>query len=125
MKSESHRDHDRAPRPRIGAPTPRAVQVIAALRSRGDAARAREWDRMSGKLATLDASQRAAVEMLLDSIVDRLLHPPTVRIEHATPEITDSYTDVLESLFDLDLPREITTDAGGSPGRPSHPSGAG
>lgn len=76
--------------------------VVAALRSLGDSVRAAELERHRGKLESLDAEQRAAVEALTRGIVAKLLHEPTVRLKEAAGSPRgERLGEALRALFDL------------------------
>lgn len=83
-----------------------AIEVeptIRSLRSRAEAVRQAELDRLAGKLGSLDERQREAVEALSRGILNTLLHEPTVRLK----ELADSggaehHANALRELFDLD-----------------------
>jgi glutamyl-tRNA reductase len=84
-------------RQRIVAP------VISALRRQSREIRATELERFTGKLARLDTETLAAVEALVDGVVNKLLHEPTVRLkESAGTDRGDLYVDAVRALFALD-----------------------
>lgn len=58
-----------------------ADPVVAALRSRGEALRQAEWDRLSHRLEQLSPRERAAVEAMTRSLLAKLLHHPTVQLK--------------------------------------------
>jgi glutamyl-tRNA reductase len=79
------------------------VPTIAQLRSAIDGIREAELERMAGPLGTLSPTQRAQVEQLTTSIVNKILHLPTVRMKELAAERDVSvYVDALRRLFDLD-----------------------
>ena len=79
------------------------VPTIAQLRSAIDGIREAELERMAGPLGTLSPAQRAQVEQLTTSIVNKILHLPTVRMKELAAERDVSvYVDALRRLFDLD-----------------------
>lgn len=78
--------------------------VIRALRSRAEAVRVAEMERLGSRLASLDAEQRVAVDALTEGIVNTLLHHPTIRLkERADEGRAQVVADALRDLFDLDL----------------------
>ncbi len=77
--------------------------TIKALRHRAEEVRTGELERLSNKLADLDADEREAVEALSKGIVNTLLHEPTVRLkELADGGGAEHYANALRELFDLD-----------------------
>ncbi|OPZ84189.1 MAG: Glutamyl-tRNA reductase [bacterium ADurb.Bin429] len=58
-----------------------AAPVICALRDAFETTRRAELERMAGTLATLSPEQRAAVDLLTTSLVNKLLHTPTVHLK--------------------------------------------
>jgi glutamyl-tRNA reductase len=79
--------------------------TIAALRRRAEQVRAAELDRFAPRLAGLDDRQRATVEQITRSIVNTLLHEPTVRMKAASSRDEGRWSaDVVRALFDLDDP---------------------
>jgi len=57
--------------------------TIASLRSHAESIRSREIDRMNGWFTSLSDDDRRRVEQLTNSIVNKLLHEPTVRLRDA------------------------------------------
>jgi glutamyl-tRNA reductase len=79
------------------------VPTIALLRSAVDGIREAELQRLGSKLESLSPEQRAQVEQLTSSIVNKILHLPTVRMkELAAEKDAYVYVDALRHLFDLD-----------------------
>lgn len=76
--------------------------TIRALRGQAEAVRIAELERLRAKLASLDESQRAAVDALTRGIVNTLLHQPTVRLKQlADVGGADPGLELLRELFDL------------------------
>jgi glutamyl-tRNA reductase len=85
-----------------------------------------ELGRLAQRRPDLTDEQRADVAQTVHRVVQRLLHPPTVRVRQlaATPD-GDQYAAVLRELFDLEVPpqpdaaRAVEVDAvtpvGGTP----------
>jgi glutamyl-tRNA reductase len=75
--------------------------AIASLRAWAEEIRAAELARARGRLG-LSESQEAAVESVTSRIVDKLLHPPTVRLKEAAAGADGgSYAQTVRHLFDL------------------------
>jgi glutamyl-tRNA reductase len=63
-----------------------------------------ELERLGGKLGDLTDEQRAQVDMLTASIVNKILHTPTVKMkEVAGSQECYLYVDVVRTLFDLSV----------------------
>jgi glutamyl-tRNA reductase len=79
------------------------VPTIALLRSAVDGIREGELQRLGARLDDLTPHQREQVELLTTSIVNKILHMPTVRMKELAGE-RDSYVyvDALRQLFGLD-----------------------
>ena len=78
------------------------VPTIASLRETVEQIRRAELERLSGKLADLTDEQRAQVDMLTASIVNKILHVPTVKMkEVAGSQDCYLYVDAVRTLFDL------------------------
>jgi glutamyl-tRNA reductase len=77
------------------------VPAIASLRAWAEEIRAAELARVRGRLG-LSASQEEAVESITAQIVNKLLHPPTVRLKEAAAGAEGgSYAQAVRHLFDL------------------------
>lgn len=85
----------------------RVTPTVVALRSRAAQIVGGEVERFDSRHLDLDAQVRADVAQLVNRVVDKLLHAPTVRVrELASGPDGDSYADALHQLFDLD-PRAV------------------
>jgi len=79
------------------------VPTIATLREAVEDIRRSELDRLGSKMSDLTDEQRARVEMLTASIVNKILHVPTVKMkEVAGRDQCYLYVDAVRTLFDLD-----------------------
>jgi glutamyl-tRNA reductase len=79
------------------------VPAIASLRALAESIRETELERAEGRLGTLSPSQRRAVESLTAQIVNKLLHPPTVRMKEAAAAADGVlYADAIRHLFALE-----------------------
>ena len=79
------------------------VPAIASLRARAEEIREAELRKAEGVLGKLDESQRRAVESLTGSIVNKLLHLPTVRMKQAAAAADGViYAEAVRHLFGLD-----------------------
>jgi glutamyl-tRNA reductase len=78
------------------------VPTIATLREAVEQIRESELRRLGGRLADLDDDQRAQVELLTSSIVNKILHLPTVTMkEVAGRDECYLYVDAVRTLFGL------------------------
>jgi len=79
------------------------VPAIASLRALAESIREDELARAEGRLGSLSPSQRRAVESLTAQIVNKLLHPPTVRMKEAAAAADGVlYADAIRHLFALE-----------------------
>ncbi len=79
------------------------VPTIATLREAVEEIRRGELERLSNRLSDLTDEQRARVDMLTTSIVNKILHVPTVKMkEVAGRDQCYLYVDAVRTLFDLD-----------------------
>ncbi len=92
------------------------VPTIASLRETVEDIRRSELQRLGNKMSDLTDEQRARVEMLTASIVNKILHVPTVKMkEVAGRDQCYLYVDAVRTLFDLDdgeVGDETAADAG-------------
>jgi glutamyl-tRNA reductase len=80
----------------------RAEPTIRALRTRGEAVRRAELERLAPRLATLGERERDVVESLTRGIVNTLLHEPTIRLKELVDgEDAGAHALALRELFDL------------------------
>jgi len=78
------------------------VPTIATLRESVERIRRGELERLGNKLGDLTVDQRARVDMLTTSIVNKILHMPTVKMkEVAGSNDCYLYVDAVRTLFDL------------------------
>jgi len=79
-----------------------AAPIVSALRDRVAEIRISELDRHRHRLADLDENQRGEVESVLNDILAKVLHQPTVALKEAagTPR-GERLVEALRSLFDL------------------------
>ena len=78
------------------------VPTIAGLRDSVEQIRRAELDRLGNRLSDLSEEQRAGVEMLTSSIVNKILHAPTVRMKEAAGrDECYLYVDAVRTLFGL------------------------
>jgi glutamyl-tRNA reductase len=90
--------------------------LITALRARAEEIRLLELDRARTRLGPLDDATWEQIDALTRSVVNKLLHEPTVRIKEAAGTARrDLYADSLADLFALSTP-EPDADAEHDPG---------
>jgi glutamyl-tRNA reductase len=93
---------DEVERHRAASTARAAAPLVGALHDRADSLRRAELERFAGRLAGLDARERAAVEALTQGIVAKLLHEPTVRLKDAAGSPKgDRLAEAISDLFDL------------------------
>jgi glutamyl-tRNA reductase len=89
------------------------VPAIASLRALAESIREDELARAEGRLGSLSPSQRRAVESLTAQIVNKLLHPPTVRMKEAAAAADGIlYANAIRHLFALEEPSRSRDEAG-------------
>ncbi|MCX6371911.1 MAG: glutamyl-tRNA reductase [Actinobacteria bacterium] len=103
------------------------VPTIATLRDAMEQIRRAELERLSGKLGDLSDEQRAQVDMLTASIVNKILHLPTVRMkEVAGSQECYLYVDAVRTLFDLrgnePVPEDVAVEPAPEPGADDRPA---
>jgi glutamyl-tRNA reductase len=77
--------------------------VIAGLRQKAEAIRRREVARTMRHLGELDQETLAHINHLSHSLVNKLLHEPTIRLRReANGSRPDAVTEVVRDLFNLD-----------------------
>ncbi len=78
------------------------VPTIAGLRDSVEHIRRAELERLGHRLSDLSEEQRAEVERLTSSIVNKILHAPTVRMKQAAGrDDCYLYVDAMRTLFGL------------------------
>jgi glutamyl-tRNA reductase len=102
--------------------------TVAALRARAEEVVTAELRRLAQRRPELTDEQRAEVSHTVHRVVQRLLHPPTVRVRQLAAEPGgDQYAAMLRELFDLEVPVTSRADTAsaltaaelaGAPGRP-------
>ena len=96
------------------------VPTIATLREAVEDIRRGELERLSNRLSDLTDEQRAQVDMLTASIVNKILHVPTVKMkEVAGRDQCYLYVDAVRTLFDLDTNESGEEPAAGEARQPA------
>ena len=81
-----------------------AVPLLTSFRTKIDTIREKELRKAMKKLEHLDPDDRQAVTLLTRSIVNKILHHPTVRLKEAAAQQDGQvYMDALQKLFDLEF----------------------
>jgi glutamyl-tRNA reductase len=78
------------------------MPTVAALRARGEAIAAGVLAENAGRWESLSARDRERVEAVARTVVNRLLHEPTVRMKRTGGDRTHARLQVLRELFGLD-----------------------
>ncbi|PKM41865.1 MAG: glutamyl-tRNA reductase [Firmicutes bacterium HGW-Firmicutes-8] len=108
--------------------------TIAALKKRGEDIRQNEMARTFNRLGQITEREKKIISSMANSIVNQLLHDPVMQLKHyAATQQGHLYTEILQNLFNLDVPGEkqfaaghgdscdVDSAAGGHPG--GHPGG--
>jgi len=83
------------------------VPTITALKERAEQIKKNELRRALNRLGELSAHDKKVIGSLANSIVNQLLHPPITRLkEYALTSEGHLYTEVLQNLFDLEVPEK-------------------
>ncbi|MBF0316993.1 MAG: glutamyl-tRNA reductase [Nitrospirae bacterium] len=77
-----------------------AVPTIVALREMADDIKKDELARLFNKLNTLDERDRKSIEIMANSIVNKLVHPPTVALKEGA-EDKDTLISTIRKLYGL------------------------
>ncbi len=81
----------------------KVAPLVTALRSKVEQTRVAELERAKALMASLDESQRDAVDAMTKALVAKLLHEPTVRLKDAAgSESGERLASSVRHLFDLD-----------------------
>ena len=101
------------------------MPTIANLRETVEQIRRSELERLGAKLSDLTDEQRAQVEMITTSIVNKILHMPTVKMKEAAGrDECYLYVDAVRTLFDLSGNGDAASGARGSGGTPARDAGS-
>lgn len=93
---------DELDRDRVERSAREVAPIVTALRAQVDDVRELELERHRAKLDALDPEARDVVEQLTRSIVNKVLHGPTVRVKDAAGTARgELYADALVELFGL------------------------
>jgi glutamyl-tRNA reductase len=77
----------------------KVVPLITALRARAEAVAEEEWRRALPRLRGLTEDEQAAVRALLQSVVNRLLHGPIVRLKEIARREEAVYVEAARTLL--------------------------
>lgn len=92
------------------------VPTIASLKTLGEHVKQKELRRALNRLGEISDHDRKVVSSMANSIVNQLLHIPVTRLkEYALSPEGHLYTEVLQNLFDLEVPGQQPK-AGRKPG---------
>ncbi len=85
----------------------KVVPLITALRARAEAVAEEEWRRALPRLRGLTEEEQEAVRALVQSVVNRLLHAPIVRLKEIARREDSVYVEAARTLlgFEVDGPR--------------------
>ncbi|MBI5741115.1 MAG: glutamyl-tRNA reductase [Nitrospirae bacterium] len=79
-----------------------ATSTIVALRNKAEEIRKSELEKVLKKLGPMEEEKIKAIEYLTASIVNKLIHPPTVALKAANDD-KEEMLDVVQKLFQLDI----------------------
>jgi glutamyl-tRNA reductase len=80
------------------------VPLIRLLREKVDAIKEGEWERTRGKLSHLSDQDTQAIEVMLQSLVNKIMHYPMLQLkDYATDPSGEEKIDIVRELFGLEL----------------------
>ncbi len=89
------------------------IPTIAALKKRGEDIRQKEMTRAFNRLGNITEREKKIISSMANSIVNQLLHDPVMQLKHyALTQQGHLYTEILQNLFNLDVPGEKRFAAG-------------
>ncbi|PKM80982.1 MAG: glutamyl-tRNA reductase [Firmicutes bacterium HGW-Firmicutes-14] len=87
--------------------------TIAALKKRGEEIRQKEMKKAYNRLGNITEREKKIISSMTNSIVNQLLHDPVMQLKnYALTRQGHLYTEILQNLFNLDVPNEKRFAAG-------------
>ena len=87
--------------------------TIAALKKRGEEIRQKEMKKAYNRLGNITEREKKIISSMTNSIVNQLLHDPVMELKKsALTRQGHLYTEILQNLFNLDVPKEKQFAAG-------------
>ncbi len=81
--------------------------TVSALKNRGEEIRQKEMTRAFNRLGNITEHEKKVISSMANSIVNQLLHDPVMQLKHyALTQQGHLYTEILQNLFNLDVPGE-------------------
>lgn len=81
--------------------------TVSALKNRGEEIRQKEMTRAFNRLGNISERELKIISSMTNSIVNQLLHDPVMQLKHyALTQQGHLYTEILQNLFNLDVPGE-------------------
>jgi glutamyl-tRNA reductase len=81
--------------------------TVAALKSRAEEIRQKEMTRAFNRLGNITEREKKVISSMANSIVNQLLHDPVMQLKkYALTQQGHLYTEILQNLFNLDVPNE-------------------
>lgn len=81
--------------------------TVAALKKRAEEIRQKEMTRAFNRLGNITEREKKVISSMANSIVNQLLHDPVMQLkEYALTQQGHLYTEILQNLFNLDVPNE-------------------
>jgi len=81
--------------------------TIAALKKRAEEIRQKEMTRAFNRLGNITEREKKVISSMANSIVNQLLHDPVMQLKkYALTQQGHLYTEILQNLFNLDVPNE-------------------
>jgi glutamyl-tRNA reductase len=93
--------------------------TIAALKKRGEDIRQKEMSKAFNRLGSITEREKKIISSMTNSIVNQILHDPVIQLkQYALTKQGHLYTEILQNLFNLDVPNEKRFSGGQMAGRP-------
>lgn len=81
--------------------------TISSLKKRGEEIRQKEMTRAFNRLGNITERERKIISSMTNSIVNQILHEPVMQLKHyALTRQGHMYAEILQKLFNLDVPGE-------------------
>lgn len=81
--------------------------TVAALKKRAEEIRQKEMTRAFNRLGNITEREKKVISSMANSIVNQILHEPVMQLKHyALTQQGHLYTEILQNLFNLDVPGE-------------------
>lgn len=77
-----------------------SVPTVIALREKAEGIKKEEWEKLLNRLPDLDEKERQVIEQTVNSIINKLIHPPTSALRESTEDM-DLLIATIKRLYEL------------------------